>query len=63
MRLAPSSHRLSATTAAIYISHHNISPLPVKQLVLELEVRKATLEVFNRFPGSFRIIEAGPLDK
>jgi hypothetical protein len=40
-------------TAAIHLSHDNISPLPDKQLVLELEVREAHLEGFNQFLGSF----------
>jgi hypothetical protein len=49
--------------AAIHLSHHNISPLPDKQLVLELKVREADLEGFNRFPCSFQLIEACPLDE
>ena len=47
----------------VHLAHHNISPLPDKQLVLELEVRKASLEIIDRFPGGFRIIQAGPFDE
>jgi hypothetical protein len=36
---------------ALVLLAHNISPLLHKQLVLELECRKARLEVLERFPG------------
>ena len=47
----------------VHLAHHNISPLLDKQLVLELEVRKASLEIIDRFPGGFRLIQAGPFDE
>ena len=47
----------------VHLAHHNICPLPDKQLVLELEVRKASLEIIDRFPGGFRLIQAGPFDE
>jgi hypothetical protein len=40
----------------------NISPLLHKQLVLELESRKARLEVLERFPGDFLVGLACPFD-
>jgi len=47
----------------VHLAHHNISPLLDKQLVLELEVKKASLEIIDRFPGGFRLIQTGPFDE
>jgi hypothetical protein len=44
-------------------AHHNISPLPDKQLVLELEFREAGLEVVDGLPGSFRLVQTRPLNE
>jgi hypothetical protein len=52
-----------STTTPIHLAHHNISPSLEKQLVLELEVRKASLEVVDVLPRRVGVCHAGPLDE
>jgi hypothetical protein len=58
----PWSRRLIGQAWALVWLARNISPLLHKQLVLELECRKARLELLERFPRDLLVRLAFPFD-
>jgi hypothetical protein len=54
-------HLISRAWTLVWLGR-NISPLLHKQLVHELECRKARLELLERFPGDFLVRLAFPFD-